>query len=73
MDQLGNAQKAAIEASNQLTEEGTKVKYIRSNFFPGDCSCICIFEATNEEAVKTVNEKAAIPFEEITEVVDLIP
>ena len=70
MEQLGDAQKAAIEMSNQLTEEGTDVKYIRSNFSPGDFSCTCIFEAINEEAVKTVNEKAAIPFDKIIEVLD---
>ncbi len=73
MEQLGAAQKAAIETSNQLTKEGTEVKYIRSNFFPGDSSCTCLFEAINEEAVKAVNEKAAIPFDEITEVLDLVP
>ena len=73
MEQLGAAQKAAIETSKQLTEEGTEVKYIRSNFFPGDSTCTCIFEAINEEAVKAVNEKAAIPFDEITEVLDLVP
>ena len=73
MEQLGAAQKAAIETSNQLTKEGTEVKYIRSNFFPGDSSCTCLFEAINEDAVKAVNEKAAIPFNEITEVLDLVP
>ncbi len=73
MEQLGAAQKAAIETSNQFTKEGTEVKYIRSNFFPGDSSCTCLFEAINEEAVKAVNEKAAIPFDEITEVLDLVP
>ena len=73
MEQLGDAQKAAIETSNQLTEEGVEVKYIRSNFFPGDSSCTCIFEAINEEAVKTVNEKAAIPYDKIVEVLDLTP
>jgi len=73
MEQLGAAQKAAIETSNQLTEEGAEVKYIRSNFFPGDSTCTCLFEAINEDAVKAVNEKAAIPYDEITEVLDLVP
>lgn len=70
MEQLGDAQKAAIETSHQLTEEGTDVKYIRSSFSPGDSSCTCIFEAINEEAVKIANEKAAIPFDKIIEVLD---
>jgi len=73
MEQLGAAQQAAIETSRQLTEAGTEVKYIRSNFYPGDSSCTCIFEAINKDAVKAVNEKAAIPFDEITEVLDLVP
>jgi len=73
MEQLGAAQQAAIETSHQLTEAGTEVKYIRSNFYPGDSSCTCIFEAINKDAVKAVNEKAAIPFDEITEVLDLVP
>ncbi len=72
MEQLGVAQKAAIETSNQFTEKGTDVKYIRSNFFP-DSSCICLFEAINRDAVKAVNEKAGIPFDNISEVLDLIP
>ena len=72
MKQLGIAQKAAIETSNQFTEKGTDVKYIRSNFFP-DSSCICLFEAVNKDAVKAVNEKAGIPFDNISEVLDLVP
>jgi hypothetical protein len=56
-----------------LTEEDTEVKYIRSNFYPGDSSCTCLFEAESKEAVKAVNEKAAIPYDEITEVLDLVP
>jgi len=70
LEQLGDAQKAAIEMSHQLTEEGTEVKYIRSSFSPDDSSCTCTFEAVNEEAVKTVNEKAAIPFDKIIEVLE---
>lgn len=73
MEQLGDAQKAAIETSNEMTREGTEVKYIRSNFYPADSSCTCFFEAESEEAVKAVNEKAAIPYDEITEVLDLVP
>jgi len=72
MEQLGVAQKAAVETSNQFTEKGIDVKYIRSNFFP-DSSCICLFEAVNREAVKAVNEKAGIPFDNISEVLDLTP
>ena len=70
---MADAQKAAIETSEAMTGEGTPVKYIRSNFFPGDSSCTCLFEADSQDAVKEVNERASIPFDEITEVLDLVP
>lgn len=73
MEDLGNAQKAAINTSNRFTEEGTSVKYIRSNFYPSDCNCTCLFEAGNAEDVKKVNEEASLPFESIKEVLDLAP
>ena len=73
MEQLGGAQKAAIESSNNATADGTPVKYIRSNFYPGDSTCTCLFEAPDAEAVKKVNEAASLPFEEIKEVLDLNP
>ena len=73
MEDLGNAQKAAIETSNSFTEKGTSVKYIRSNFYPSDSNCTCLFEAENVEAVKKVNEEASLPFDTIKEVLDLVP
>ena len=73
MEQLGDAQKAAIETSEKMTREGTAVNYIRSNYYPGDSSCTCIFEADNEQAIKDVNDRAAIPYDEVTEVLDLVP
>ncbi len=67
--QLSDIQKAAIETSNQLTREGIKVEYIRSNFHPDDSSCTCFFEAINKEAVKAVI--GSTPHAEIMEVLDL--
>lgn len=73
MDQLGGAQKAAIDTSAEFTSKGTPVKYIRSNFYPGDAHCTCIFEAGSADAVRKVNEAANIPFDRIEEVLDLNP
>ena len=39
MESLAGAQKAAIDTSNKFSDEGTSVKYIRSNFYPGDSRC----------------------------------
>ncbi len=73
MDDLANAQKAAINTSNKITAEGTPVKYIRSNFYPGDSRCTCLFEANDAEAVEKVNKEASLPFETVEEVLDLNP
>ena len=73
MKDLGNAQKAAIDTSNKSSEKGIFVKYIRSNFYPGDSKCTCLFEANDAESVKNVNEEASLPFDTIEEVLDLNP
>ncbi len=73
MDQLAGAQKAAISTSAEFTSKGTAVRYIRSNFYPGDSHCTCLFEAGNAEEVRKVNEAAKLPFDRIDEVLDLNP
>lgn len=49
------------------------MKYIRSNFYPGDSHCTCLFEAGSADAVRKVNEAAKLPFDKIEEVLDLNP
>ena len=73
MDNLANAQKAAIDTSNRVTAEGTTIKYIRSNFYPGDSRCTCLFEADCVETVEKVNKEASLPFDTVEEVLDLNP
>ncbi len=73
MEQLGAAQKAAIETSQRFTSEGKAVRYIRSTFIPGDARCMCLFESSSQELVKDVNEAAGIPFTGIVEALDLTP
>lgn len=73
MDNLANAQKAAIDTSNKIAAEGTPVKYIRSNFYPEDSRCTCLFEADCAETVEKVNKEASLPFDKVEEVMDLNP
>lgn len=73
MDQLAAAQKRAIETGQRLTAEGKNVRYIRSTFVPGESRCMCLFEATNPELVKELNNTAQIPFSRIVEALDLTP
>ena len=73
MDQLGAAQKAAIETGKKMTAAGKQVRYIRSTFVPGEARCMCLFEAPNAQNVKDLNESAKIPFSRIVEAMDLTP
>ena len=73
LDQLGAAQKSAIEKAREFTEQGQEVRYIRTTFVPGEASCMCLFEASNPEVVKEVNREAQIPFSRVVEALDLTP
>ncbi len=72
-EQLAGAQKAAIETSRKFTQQGKKVRYIRSMFVPGEARCMCLFEAENPQLVKEVNDAAKIPYTRVIEAEDLTP
>ncbi len=73
MEQLAAAQKAAIQAGQELTAEGKAVRYIRSTFVPGENKCMCLFEAPNADNVREANERAKVPFTKIVPAMDLTP
>ena len=73
MEQLAAAQKKAIQMGKELTAQGRQVRYIRSTFVPGECKCMCLFEAPNPEHVREANERAQIPFTRIVVAEDLTP
>ena len=73
MDQLAGAQRAAIETSERSTAEGRPVRYIRSMYIPSEAHVTCLFEASNADSVRDVNERAGIPFTRIVEAMDLTP
>lgn len=73
MEDLAAAQKRAIQMGKEVTAEGRPVRYIRSTFIPGEDTCMCLFEAPNEEYVREVNDRGRIPFTRIVVAEDLIP
>ena len=73
LEQLGGAQKAAIETSQRFTMAGQPVRYIRSTYVPGEARCLCLFEAENAQRVRDVNEAAQIPYTRVVEALDLTP
>ena len=73
MEDLGGAQKAAIETAGRMTEEGQPVRYIRSTFAPEDGRCMCLFEAEGKDRVEALNDRAGLPYDRVVEAMDLTP
>ena len=73
MEQLGGAQKAAIETSQDFTSKGKQVRYILSTYVPGDNQAMCIFEAPSSLLVEEVNQAVNIPFTRVVEAMGLTP
>ncbi len=73
LEQLGGAQKAAIETSQDFTGQGKQVRYIRSTWVPGDSKVMCLFDASGQQLVEEVNQAANIPFTRVVEAMDLTP
>ena len=71
LEQLGGAQKAAIETSQEFTSKGKQVRYIRSTYVPGDSKVMCLFEASGQQLVEEVNQAANLPFTRVVEAMDL--
>ena len=73
MDDLGGAQRAAIDKGEQMTASGTPVRYIRTTFSPEDGRCMCLFEAQSSEDVKRLNDEAGLPYDRVVAAMDLTP
>lgn len=68
-DDLAAAAPRARAAAEQLTRQGTVVRYLRTIFVPEDETCFYLFEAESAEAVGNAARRASISFERVLEVV----
>ena len=57
----------------EMTKEGHSVRWIRSFYLPETAQTHCYFEAATKEAVEEANQRARIPFTEISSVVEMTP
>jgi len=73
MEDLGAAQQAAIAKAGEMTAGGASVKYIRTTFAPVDGRCMCLFDAESADLVRSLNDQAGIPYDTVTEALDLTP
>ena len=73
IEQLVATQLAAIRTSQQFSQAGIPVRYIRSTFVPADGRCACLFEAPDPTTVREVNDAAGLPYLSVVEALDLRP
>jgi hypothetical protein len=64
----GDGARARLSAE-ELTREGTPVRYVRSIFVPEDETCFLVYEARSSEAVCAAVKRACLPFERVIEAV----
>ena len=57
----------ARRAAEELTREGTPVRYQRSILVPDDETCFYLYEAETADAVREAARRAELPFERIAE------
>jgi hypothetical protein len=59
----------AQRAAEELTREGTPVRFLRSIFIPEDETCLFLYEAVSAAAVRDAHGRAALSFERMVEAV----
>ncbi|NND18709.1 MAG: DUF4242 domain-containing protein [Silicimonas sp.] len=73
MEDLGGAQKAAIAEAAKMRGEGSRIGYIRSTFAPDDGRCMCLFDGDSADEVKSLNDRAGLPYSRVVPAMDLTP
>jgi hypothetical protein len=69
-DALGPTSERIRLAADELSREGTAVRYLRWIFVPQDETCLLLYEADSAEAVGEAARRAGVAFERITEAVE---
>ena len=59
----------ARHAADELSRQGTPVRYLHSIFVPADEMCFHLYEADSPEGVREAARRAALPFERVSEAV----
>ncbi len=73
MEDLGAAQRAAITTAESMRGDGAEIRYMHSAFVPGDGRCMCFFDGESAEQVKDLNDRAGLPYDRVSEALDLRP
>ena len=64
------AARCARAAAEQLSREGTSVRYLRTMLLPEDETCFHVFDATSADAVGEVGRRAGLKWARIVPAVE---
>lgn len=59
----------ARQAAEEMSSQGTVIRYLRSILVPDDETCFHLYKASSVEAVREVGSRAGLRFERISEAV----
>ena len=57
-------------AAEELTREGTEIRFLRSIFVPADETCFFLYRAASAAAVREAGLRAALAFERVAEAIE---
>ncbi|MCA3178605.1 MAG: DUF4242 domain-containing protein [Burkholderiaceae bacterium] len=72
-DALAGAGARVKSCAAGMQSEGTEVRWLRSFFLPASSQTHCYFEGPSLGAVRELNERAGLPFEQLVEVAEMTP
>lgn len=65
---LGSKKERARLGAEELTREGTPVRYVCSIFVPEDETCFFLYEGASADAVLAAAQRAGLPVERVAKV-----
>ncbi len=72
-DQLTGAGLRTKSCVEEMSREGQDVRWVRSYFSPDTEQARCYYEASDEDRVKELNERAQVPYVAIRQVMEMTP
>jgi len=69
--ELRAAAQRARSAADEMTREGTPIRYLRALFVGDDETCFHLYETSSPQLVEEASRRAEIPVERVAEALDI--
>jgi Protein of unknown function (DUF4242) len=71
--QLASVYRALGEAVRRENQRGGRIRYVQRIYAPDEQRCLCLFEATGPDLVRSVNDIAQFPLARVMAVLSSVP